>query len=147
MDTDTNTANEGAMELRHDFEDCKPEYRLVYRGNEFAPEFNDGDEIVFSTELDHKHGDVIALWLKPEALNGRPQVSVWRVEMALPSFCKVPFTPHPKSEAHPVLIVRSAGDGKCRAIKGQDILGVHPKIGLFYNQQIARDEQEGEAAS
>lgn len=145
MDTAKNTAKAAEMELRSDFSDMGAEYRLRYTGNEFAPEFANGDEVIFSTERRHKAGDIVALWLKPEATRNRPQVSVWRVENALG--CFLPYTPHPESDVHPVLIVRSAVDGKTRAIRAEDALAVHPKVGVFYNDRPQFDAQEnGEAA-
>lgn len=99
MDTAKNTAKTTQMELRTDFSDPGDEYRLRNTGNEFAPEFADGDEVVFSTTRKHKEGDIVALWLKPEYTRGRPQVSLWRVDMALG--CRLPYTPHPDSEVSP----------------------------------------------
>ena len=139
MDAKNNTT---APDLRTTFDDLGTEYAMEYTDHAFEPEFTKGDRVVFSLTKRHEAGDVVALWLRPEALRGRPQVSVWRVINALG--CSVPFTPHPDSEVHPVLIVQSAIDGKGRAIRAEDILGVHPKIGVFYGERIHRDADQGE---
>lgn len=126
MDTARNSI---APALRTTFDDFGAKYALTYSGREFEPEFADGDNLVFSAEADHQNGDIVALWLRPEALRGRPQVTIWRAVTALG--CTLPYIPNPESTAHPVLVIRSAVDGKARVIRAEDILGVHPKVGVL----------------
>lgn len=44
-------------------------------------------------------------------------------------------------------MIRSAVDGKTRAIRAQHILGVHPKVGVFYGQSVHYDATENGGAA
>ena len=99
--------------LRHSFDDLSATYGLTYSGNEFEPEFCDGDTLVFDSAEKPRAGDIVAIWLRPEHVHeGRSQVAIYRVHMPLPPGLILPFDICPGSECVPVLILNSPVDPK-----------------------------------
>lgn len=130
--------------LRHSFDDLSATYGLTYSGNEFEPEFRNGDTLVFDSAEKPRAGDIVAIWLRPEHVReGRSQVAIYRVHMPLPPGCTLPFTLAEGSECEPVLILNSPVDPKRTiAIPASRLLAVHCKTAVFFRE--SEGEEGGE---
>ena len=130
--------------LRHSFDDLSATYGLTYSGNEFEPEFCDGDTLVFDSAEKPRAGAIVAIWLRPEHVHeGRSQVAIYRVHMPLPPGFVLPFDIDPDSECEPVLIMNSPVDPKRTiAIPASRLLAVHCLVAVQFRE--CEGEEGGE---
>lgn len=111
-------------------------YGLTYSGNEFEPEFRDGDTLYFEQDHPVEAGDVVAVWLRPEHVReDRAQVAIYRAHLPLPPGCTLPFTLAEGSECGPVLILGSPVNPKRTiGIPASRLLAVHRMAAVFFRE-------------
>jgi len=113
--------------LRTNLDNIPPTYGLIFQGDEFEPEFSDGDVLVLDRTQDPKPGDTVAVWLRPEYVpEGRMQAAIYRVHLPLPPGISLPLDVAEDSQAMPVLLLCSpAFPEKISSIPVNRLLGVH----------------------
>ena len=121
------------MDIRQNLDDLGGLYGLQFGGgDEFAPEFRDGDVLHFDTTELPKIGDIVAVWMRPEFVEpGKPQVFIYRLALGWQKGLTFPLDFRLGSEAIPVLILET-GKGRQGHIRCDEVLGVHRKVAVVY---------------
>ncbi len=126
MATSQNTAGDVRL---YDPATLPERYAAEGRGRCMEPVIQDGTCLVFDREGEANAGDIVGLWLRPEAVPaGQPQQMVKRLVMGLPPI-RLPFRPGPGNECVPIIVVEQLNPPLTYRFRATDVIAVHRCIG------------------
>ena len=105
-------------------EDIPDEFAMQISGDCLAPDYRDGDHLVF-TKARPSAGDLAIFILKPELVPpGQLQCAVKQLAFALPHYVRFPWTENPRSDVHAIAIARQTNPPMQFSIKCDRLLAV-----------------------
>lgn len=106
-------------------------YHTTVLGDCMSPLVENGAEMAFDTMARPQSGDLVVLFLRPEAIKpDQPQGSFKRMVLGVPHFvAEFPFKQHPDSEVSPSLVVECLNPPRRFYIPCSNVLAIHKCIG------------------
>ena len=114
-----------------DLASIPPLYAMKLHGGCLAPDLTDGAEVQFSRDEPIAVGDLCCFVLRPELVSpGGVQCMIKRLSMGLPPYVTLPWTEHPKSDVHALVMAEQLNPRRQFMIKADRLLAIHKFVGV-----------------
>jgi len=105
-------------------------YALLMKGDCMAPLYGHGTPILVDRREPYEAGDLVVLYLKPEAVKPGHSNCMMKRFVSIPPWVKAfPFSDSPKSDVHAIVIVEMLNPERRNYFRCADILAVHRCLG------------------
>jgi hypothetical protein len=107
------------------------EYCMALDGDCLEPVIPNGAAVMLRKSESYGVGDVVAIWLKPEAVRpGAHPVLLKRITMKAPPWVKgFPYADHPESEVAAIMMVEQLNPPASYTVTCRSILAIHKAVG------------------
>jgi hypothetical protein len=99
-----------------------------------APDYLDGSRIKISKTEPYEHGDIVAVWLRPDVVQaGSLPAMIKRIAMIPPLWVKAfPYKHHPKSDVLALLMLaQNDRPDQLLRVRCADVIAIHKVVGLL----------------
>ena len=105
-------------------------YIVMLAGACMQPVMKDGAAVMVDRDARPKAGDLVVIYFKPEHVRpGQSNSSLKRLVTNIPDYVKWPWTEHPKSDVHAMVVFEMLNPPEQFQCKAQDLLAIHKVIG------------------
>jgi hypothetical protein len=112
-------------------------YGMILTGSCLDPVFKDGETVVFDREAPLENGCFANFFYRPELVpQGELGVALKKLVFAPPPWVTFPWSEHPDSTAHAIMLVEQFSPRQQWSIRCDMLLAVHRCIGLKDSPEV-----------